>query len=162
MDGAVGGRKRKIPWLLINVAACAIWLAVPGIRQSKRTDSCMNNLQKVSVAVLLYSWDFDGRLPAAPTWANQVKSYTSGPIEFQCPNLVEPKPDQFGHAYSDAISGKLEPKVANESSIPMIFDSWDLAWGAHGGPDIFANDGRSTIAFLDGSARSASVADFRR
>jgi len=145
--------RRRIPWLVLNVAACLIWLAVPRIQRSISAESCIANLTQITGATMIYSMDHDDRLPPASTWADATLPYTIGRTAYACPDIDGSQADQFGHAFSTALSLRAIKSVADPSSQVLFFDSSDLRWNANGDPAKAVSGGRWNVATLDGNFR---------
>lgn len=144
--------RRRFPWLWLNVAACAAWLAVPGIRKSLSDETCPKEMHVLLGAMQMYLLDSDMNLPLAQHWADDLLPYAGSKHPYACPDLDNPSPASFGHALPSAMSGVNIAKEADLSSVGVLFDSTDLTWNACG-PIPPKLGERRNAAFLDGSVR---------
>jgi hypothetical protein len=156
-------RKEKslIPWVLAGcgclglvgfVALAAVLLPVFAAARKNAIDrACMQNLQQMSLAVRMYSQDWDERLPAAVSWMDAVLPYTSKEDYMRCPVISRENPALYGYAYNERLSAFPEGKIASKATTPMLFDSTILMRNA-------ADDGHSFAASppRHGSATSGS------
>lgn len=145
-------QERRFPWLWLNVAACAVWLAVPGIRKSLSDETCQKEMHVLSGAMQLYLIDHDMNLPLADHWADDLLPYAGSKHPFSCPDLDNPSSASFGHAFPSTMSGVNIGKEADLSQVAVIFDSADLTWNATGPIPRKLGD-RRNAAYLDDSVR---------
>lgn len=142
-------QRRRFPWIVANVFACALWFGYPSLRKALDPVKCVDNLQQVSTAIGLYSIDHDDLLPLKQNWADVAQAYALKRTQFMCPDLDISTAGQFGHAYSAALSGK-NALLLDPSKTPIVFDSSDKSWNANGTP-LANRDGRNNAVYLDGS-----------
>lgn len=144
--------------ILATLALIVIAMPVGHDKDSVRRTACLGNLQEEALALLTYAADNDDRLPFADRWANAAFSQTradkwSDINEFRCPVLTDDA--AFGHAFHDGLSRKTIASQADPYHTPMLFDSTDVRWNAHGGFVLLPAAGRhprekNAIAYLDG------------
>lgn len=154
-------QRRRFPWLILNVAICGLWLFVPAIRRSLRSETCMGNLEMVAGATLMYSVDNDDRMPPSATWMDATFLYTRDARVYGCPEVDGRSSTEFGHAYSSKLSLRRVSSVGNLPDTPLLFDSSDLRWNAAGALSLLPreprNEGTHAIAFMDGTLRSVTA-----
>lgn len=149
--------------LLVSVVL-SIYFAYTGAHHERpyiRT-ACLSNMKQEALAVIMYSIDWDEKLPPAATWADSSLPYSKNKDIYRCPP-VSHQPDQYGHAFWESLSMRESTRIpGGPADIPMIFDSIDLSWNAHGPLSLIPPGGRGkgglvVVAFLDGHATSRAV-----
>lgn len=156
--------RRGVSWLelvlivvILLVIAAFVWPYSSGGKASARRTACMSNMKMAGMSVLMYCGDWDDRLPPAATWATANRAYAKDPAIYHCPEIRDFKADQFGHAFRSALQHRKSTELS--PSEPMLFDSTDLSWDAHGGLDLLPPKGRhpggkNSICFVDGHTQS--------
>jgi hypothetical protein len=144
--------RKKVPWLILNVAACGCWLLVPVFAARRDRADCLSNLRRALLGLQIYSIDFDDRLPPSRQWAETIVPYVANAEVFACPRAESP--GKYGHAYASAASGKMGPAIADPNTFPIFFDSADRSWSAVADFGRFPKNPRhgdgDAVAFLSG------------
>jgi hypothetical protein len=152
---------RRVPWIPINVVVCGLWLLVPLVHYTlpviraaipAEDMTCPRQLGQLRTAAMLYSEDNDDRMPLAANWADCVYQYTKYRTPFACARVGGFDIKCYGHAFASALSGKKDAQIKDLSKQPIVFDSPDMSWNAHGAP----TQGLGWTAYLDGSVRKNS------
>lgn len=112
-------------------------------------------MKQSGLALMLYAGDYNDRLPASSEWMEASKPYSAGGKYYHCP-LVK---DGHGFAMNDALSRKLQSKIANPNSVIMLFETADESYNAHGKPpergaELAPRHGSRSLAYADGSTKS--------
>lgn len=108
---------------------------------------CTSNQKQIGLAMLMYSEDYDGRLPPAifhdktVGWANGLQPYLKSYSIFQCPAEENPsqkfpqpgKPGFTDYWMNRNLSGVIDKKINNPDKIIMLGD------GDGGSPDSTAS-----------------------
>lgn len=144
--------------LALVVIVAIFWPVTTGGGEPSHRTACLSHMKQLALAVIMYSTDFDDRLPPAPTWADLTKPYTKNGEIYECPGLEDRKPNQFGHAFRRAVALKLEKDIASPPDEPMLFDSTDLSWNANGDFSLVPPAGRhpfgtNCFGFVDGHCK---------
>ncbi len=123
--------------------------------------SCAENLKALYNAFNMYAQDWGG-LPPAVNWTSNQDLIGRVPhnSELHCPAVSNGHDNKFGYAYNTAVAGKSLgsaaslAKMPNASATPLLFDSNDLAPGAHsaftGLPNPGRHNGKDNVLYLDG------------
>ena len=98
------------------------------------------NLNALYVAIMLYH-DSEGQFPASSGWMDAIKNHlhTTDMSDQEArkklirPNMPNPGPNDYGYAMNDAASLKYKGDI-KDPSMPLLFESPDLKWNAHGTP----------------------------
>lgn len=141
-------------------------------RDSALMDSCFANLNRLGKAMDLYLADNDEHYPPAETWMEGVgtafKSSSKKPAEhvalqsyFRCPEIARvDHADKYGYAFNDHLSMRLARNIDRPSKTPLVFDSSDLAYNAHGSLNLLPNPRRhmgNCVLWCDLSAKNIAA-----
>ena len=116
------------------------------VEQGEYDGSSMENMKALYQATMLY-YEAEGVLPHAAGWMDAAKTYVKtadllegeGMKKFVNPNF-DPAPDVFGYAMNSELSEAYLDELDDPARTPMIFDSADTSWNAHGLPSEIAPD----------------------
>jgi len=108
----------------------------------KYQGTSIDNLRAMYTAMNLYH-ESEGQFPNADGWMDALKPYwrTDDMAEKEALKkfvnpLVQPsKEGVYGYAMNDAASAKYKDDVSNGETTPLIFDSSQTGWNAHGKPE---------------------------
>ena len=122
----------------------------PSVAQQKAF--CLSKVKNLTLAVLDYADEHEGRLPAAETWCDDLLPYIRGEEAFLCPAA----PDlQCAYAFNAALSGVRAESIPDLVNVVLIFES-DGGWNAAGGMELLAEEprhlGGENYGFVDGHA----------
>jgi hypothetical protein len=121
------------------------------------------NLKALYTALRLYH-DSEGQFPLASGWMDaakdRVKAADMTPEEamkkFVNPALGAGREGVYGYAMNDAVSGKYKDDIRDPGRTPLLFESTDTSWNAHGDPKRLTpkNRGRGSLAIMvDGTVQ---------
>ncbi|MCX6360875.1 MAG: hypothetical protein NT029_13770 [Armatimonadetes bacterium] len=135
-----------------------------GCARAKAADAtCVSNLKQISIGLLMYSEDYDGRFPPSASWGavsgRRVVGGGASPWRLQnagvyrCPEA----PPGMGYGFNRAMGGVDLAKIDSPAETILLFEAnahtlsftggpGDVAWSRHGGSPKFA--------FVDGHAKS--------
>ena len=126
-----------------------------------RKGGCISNLRQLTMAVLIYADDGDGRLPNAATWMDDIRPYIKAEALYHCPTDEQ---HQYGYAFNSELSGVNLKDIEDAANTVLLFESTSGRWNAadpvtslpdpprHGDGNNFAYaDGHAT--FIVGAAR---------
>lgn len=161
-------KARILVWtsvVLALVGAMALRALVRRPEKASYREPCFEHLKQTGLAVLMYATDCDDRLPPAKTWADSVLTYCRGvKSRFTCPDIPDLKPGQYGHAFRSSLSLRSYTTIPDPASEPLLFDSTDLSWNAHGTLALLPPDrhprGLCAVAYADGHTRARSWDEF--
>jgi len=120
------------------------WIGgVKEVEQREYHGSSLENLKAIHTALMLYH-DSEGAFPPAATWMDVTKlrlktrdlSEEESMKKLKNPLLSNPK--EWGYAINDAAAGKYKDDIAEPDKTPLVFDSSDTGWNAHGDPEKLA------------------------
>ncbi len=118
--------------------------------------NCLSRVKQLSTAAIIYSSDFDDKLPAASAWETRLFPYTKAESLFHCPEVTKAG-KSHGYAFSKALSGASLVSVEEPQLTPMIFDATKLEKNAFGGLDLLPKPGRhsggNALGYADGHAK---------
>jgi hypothetical protein len=106
--------------LLFTVVLAAILFPVfSSARVKAREVACASNVKQLSLGVLMYSQDYDERLPPATTWGTMTMPYVKNTQVHYCPE----RPGTFSYAYNQKLNLRPLEKVSDPMGAPMLYDS---------------------------------------
>lgn len=168
--------KKNTNWIVIIALIVVVGICMMGVlaallfpvfAQAKKAalaTGCMANARQASLGLLMYSADFDDRLPPAASWMDGAGTYMKTETIFHCTAVRTP--EGFGFAYNEALSGKKFAGMKNTAKIPFVFDSTLLGRNAASGMETLPTPGRhyrrgpsNTMAFCDGHTLSLRDVD---
>jgi len=115
--------------------------------KEKRGDqgTSKENLKALYTAMMLYHASEDA-FPPADVWMDRIKPYLrTGDLspeealkKFRNPLIRPAGDDVYGYAMNDAFSSKHREDVEDAERQPLVFDSREPVWNAHGKPEVLA------------------------
>src|SRR5437764_10805546 len=85
---------------VISILAAILMPVFAQTREQARQISCMGNTRQLMAAALLYTQDYDEKLPVLGTgldgrgrWMWQIKDYVKNPQVFTCPHVASNRYD---------------------------------------------------------------------
>jgi prepilin-type processing-associated H-X9-DG protein len=143
--------------LCIPILAAILLPAVAQSREAARQVKCLSNLQRLSMAVLMYAEDNDGRLPMRTSWETGIAQYSGKDAQVSvCPKAAELP---TGYAYNALLHARPLASVFQPGMQPVLYDS---SLGKKNGSDrlesFATRHGKQTgnVAYLDGHATAAA------
>jgi hypothetical protein len=167
-------KKSNLSWLWIAIGVVVVCgcggigvlgsILAPAILRFRAVASargqCITNVRHLVAAQIMYSSDWDGRLPNESTWIDATKKYTQTETDFTCPTLKK-SGSSYGYAANAAESAIKYDGAKDPSSTILIYETADLKRNATGDPskeEVTNRHGRGRIeGFLDGHARTNRV-----
>jgi len=129
--------------------------APPRISHRDPKMACLSYEKQISLAIKMYSDDYDDTLPRAKRWMDLIFDYTKNTMLIHEPTIA--RQDEYGYAFHDRASGKKITKIAHPESFELVFDSILMKRNAYGGtwsmPEPGRHDGGNNIAYVDGHAK---------
>jgi prepilin-type processing-associated H-X9-DG protein len=149
------------PWLLAAVVFRILFFPNSSVMHSPSEETnCKRHLKQLGMALLMYSSDYDGRLPRAEHWEDGLHHYHKNLSLLACPG----RPDvEAGYAYNLLLNRRLMKDSSQPSQTPAIFDS---SLGQHNAADRlqsftkphgFSEAKTGVVLFLDGHVRPMEV-----
>ncbi len=127
---------------------CLCMLAIPallfpafgGAKEAAKRSLAMSNVKQVGVGVLIYSSDYDDKLPIADVWMDASFQFVRKKELFHSPGVNDL--NAFGLAMRKDLSAQSLTKMVAPEKEPLIFDSTLTQWNANGGLDTLPMPGR--------------------
>ncbi|MEA3402648.1 MAG: DUF1559 domain-containing protein, partial [Armatimonadota bacterium] len=113
-------------------------------REKARQASCQSNIKQLTLGTRMFAEDYDGRLPAAATWRDDVMPYVKDEELFECPS---DEIDNVTYALSPFVAGRNIEDIENPEETVMIYEV-----GEDGQP-VFPHNGGANYGFVDGHVR---------
>jgi hypothetical protein len=135
------GRDNKTIAIILGACGCAGFLGLvilgaillPVFSQARKKAldaTCISHMKQQSLGILMYSMDYDERMPPANQWMDLAAPYIKRDEVFHCPVLVKENPTGFGYAFETRLSALPMERVESANMTPMIFDSTLLSGNA--------------------------------
>jgi prepilin-type processing-associated H-X9-DG protein len=147
--------------LLIPITAALMFPIFAQAREKARQISCLSNLKEQGLAVIMYSQDYDGKLPAADKWMDLATPYIKREEVLHCPSVATGDRSLYGYAYNDKMSKANVEKIADPQTTALTYDSSSTGRNAHDAMTSLPPQGRhlrgNNIAYADGHAKHNRV-----
>ena len=166
-------KQRNKPLIVCAIVGCSclalfVLVILPAIlfpvfsqaRESAQAAACLSNEKQQALAVLMYTEDYDEKLPRAARWMEDLVPYTKNEMIFHCPSISPGNvtPD-CGYAFDSRLSGQELADIESPATSAMIFESTDLKRSAADACKSLPQGDQlrhhsDNIAFMDGHAHA--------
>lgn len=148
--------------LIVPILAAILFPVFAKARDTARRVSCLSNEKQMGLALMQYAQDNDNLLPSRPDWMDATKTYLGGNEQaFHCPTAAGQDLSKYGYAFNSSLKSKNVTKMTSPETVPMVYDSDNLARNATDAGSSLPNPPRhsdgNNIVFADGSARTVKV-----
>ena len=142
---------KKVLWCVIGLVALLVVAALLSPvfareREKARYQLCYSNLRQIAICSRVYSEDWDGRLPDATRWQDQLLPYVENPAYYDCPS-AEPSA-HGGYAMNPRLSCAQAGDYPNARDLIVFYDADEA------GHPVARHAGRMQCVFLDGHVYS--------
>jgi prepilin-type processing-associated H-X9-DG protein len=157
-----------LPTIMIPVAAMLLAILMPSLAKVKQIAErtvCMTNMKQLSMSVMIYTEDYDGKFPTADQWSDLLEPYlgdTTNPFT-SCP--VETG-EGFSYAFNQNLDGLTTADVGMD--VVLLFES-QPGHNLTGGPELLITNrhpasnrdsfGGCNVAFVDGHIEFINAED---
>lgn len=127
-------------------------VAMPVLAQAKeraRQATCLSNMKQLSIAMLNYAHDWDGKLPPASRWRSALLPYAKNEGVFRCPSDKD-KRHLSSYAMNRRLSERAVSQVIRPAETVMLFET-------SAGEDNPSDEGQSLAPRHSGKAGVAYV-----
>ena len=136
---------RRTAAAILVCTAIAGCLGIAVARQTPGTNetACLSNLKQMSLALTMYTQDYDERLPPMQSMAGTqkcIEPYIRNRQVFNCPATTKP------YKINTALSGKLLAVIAEPSKAVTFYDA------------LPHQDTQFSVAYLDGHVKREAKA----
>ena len=147
--------------LLVPIMAAILFPVFAQAREKARQTSCMSNEKQLALGVLMYTADFDERMPVKQTWADDLSPYVRNEDAHGCPSA--PPSMERSYGYNARLDRLALEKVPFPAGAVMLFDAKATGSNPTGGPELLAarHQGKASVAFVDGHVQLMAEADAR-
>jgi prepilin-type processing-associated H-X9-DG protein len=155
--------RRSWLWILLvpvtALAAFVLWPVWPGgDRVGATRAACLSNLKQLALANVMYTDDFDGKLPSRDHWMDLLHPYEKRYEDMEhCP-LVKGS-GLYGYSLNARIV-KIDD-LPRPESVPLVYDSVNRAKNAsdlvNSLPLPGRHHGKNNIAYADGHAKGVTA-----
>ena len=154
-----------LAWTLIAALIVVFFLlaVLPAQLRSidrRRQSTCQSNIKQLSLALVAYCEDNDGRFPAARDWCDAIAPRLRGPQVFVCPSAPR---QRCSYAFNSALGNLRRDDVVLTAETVELADA-DGGWNVSGGADLALarHAGGYMCAQVDTLAYWYSASDFPR
>jgi hypothetical protein len=139
----------------VAIFAAILFPVFSQARGKAQQANCLSNVRQLSLGVLMFAEDHQGKLPNADRWADEIMPYVHDKNVFRCP--VQREKDAIsGYAFNRALSGRNTAEIGNPADMVVIFES-DQGWNASGDISALPAEPRHNrgedYGFVDGHAK---------
>lgn len=125
-------------------------------REKARTSACVSNLKQVSLAMLMYSQDYDETMPLKERWPEALQPYLRNNELFVCPSDESPHATgvegwPLSYTFSERLDGTNLRNIRRSAAEVAIFDGDVLSGGREDAQ--FRHEGDAVVGFADGHVR---------
>jgi prepilin-type processing-associated H-X9-DG protein len=147
-----------LPVIVLPVVAMVLAVMMPVLTKVKhiaQREVCSVNMKGLSMAIMVYADDYEGRFPTADQWCDLLMEHADvSKMSLRCP--VSPE-GSFSYAFNQNLDGLTTDEV--DSDVVMLFES-EPGRNMTGGPELLktnrhpasdrASFGGCNVAFFDG------------
>lgn len=147
---AVSRLRMRLLEALVGVAILAVLAAVmlptfARSREKARQVSCQSNLKQIALAMQMYAQDYQGRLPDALRWKEQLLPYTRNEALYGCPGGEGAGPGPY--AMNARYSGATLADIPHPETAILAYDADEA------GRPVARHNGGTDCAFADGHVK---------
>jgi prepilin-type processing-associated H-X9-DG protein len=150
---ALAGTIVSAAFLFLGLMAGALLLPALAKAKSKAQGiNCMNNVNQLNLALLMYASDNKEAMPNGAKWCDAITVYLGGSSNaFICP--AGPPQQRSGYALNASLAGHSTSEVTSPAQTVLVFEC-DGGWNVSGGRQLLPARPRHgnayTIGFADG------------
>ena len=153
---------RAFTWVEMVVAVVVLLIIVaiifPVLAQQKNGGSpeALSDVKQSAIANLMYAEDWDGHLPLADHWMDDLVPYVKSEDIFVDSAFGDVDEGRYGYAFFDPVEGIEIVAVENAEEVPLVFQSTLSARNAHSDLSTrpkTSEGKRLFVAFMDSHAR---------
>ena len=146
----------------VVVLAAVLFPVFSQARLAATKAQALSNMKQSSLALVMYTADYDDRLPVAAHWTDLVLPYTKNEDVFKAAYFKHKDPKAYGVAFRKSLSRKETALISDLNAWAMVFDSTILSRNAASeldtlpSPERYGSGSRAAnmIGFLDGHAKA--------
>ena len=156
--GRMTGRGFAIAGIVVSVLALLMWVPVVlKMRQIAFRMVCATNMTVLGMAMLVYSNDYDDKLPTASKWCDLLVEHTDVTEKgLRCPGAPE-------GACNYAMNKNIEELGAHPPPDMVVLFETHPGWNQSGGPEILTTDNHEgegcNVLFFDSHVQFVRTED---
>ena len=125
-------------------------------RQSAQKAVCLSNVKNLSVAVMMYTQDHEGRFPEAEGWVAALAEYIGDESVLKCPE--DDSEGRCSYGMNAALSGRSVEELENPAEIVVFLETASPGDSPVGGAEDVVSPPRhptgNSYGFADGHAHT--------
>ncbi len=146
----IGGIAVLLAPVILGATAAILFPVLGRAKHEAKQDACLNNVKRLSTAMLMYCADWEERYPFADNWNEALEPYVRNPRVFVCPSEDSAEPS---YAMNVELSGQSEAVADPPFETVVLFESVpgkNQAGGEELLPAPPRHMGWHTVGFADG------------
>jgi hypothetical protein len=151
---------------IVPIIAAILFPVFAQARFAAQKTATISHSKQSALGVIMYSVDFNDRLPPAETWMDATFPYTKNKEAYKSILAAGDDPNKFGLAFRKDLGRKKIIDFDDPERWAMIFDSTLTKWNASSNLETLPSPGRyqgvNIIAFLDGHAKATKDENLRQ
>lgn len=159
---SVGGGCLVVSLAIVAVLAAILFPVFAQARSAARRANSMSHGKQLAMSLMMYTQDYDNRLPPAAGWQNGLAPYNGDRMIYQCPERPGVVP---AYAYNQLLDRRPLKQVLSGAQTPALFESSLGVQNAADQLGSFATPHRATggqqagiVAFMDGHVQTLPAA----
>ena len=133
---------------------------IANVRNKEKLTNCLSNSKFIGLAMVMYSDDYDGKLPPVKNWQPDIQPYIKRTDVFNCPSA---KDIRYSYGMNNQIGNKPLQKIKEPATTALAFDCSlpkTNAWGSRKAVDFRHRvDSKNIANFVFADGHAAKVYD---
>ncbi|HEY3297457.1 MAG TPA: DUF4190 domain-containing protein [Armatimonadota bacterium] len=105
---------------IIAIMAAIVFPAFAKARESARLTSCLSNVKQISLALMMYTEDYDQNFPPVETWQDALQPYMPSKSILVCPSDKSGGPS---YGLNAGLKDVLRSNMPDRESVVIVFES---------------------------------------
>lgn len=130
------------------------------VRNTEKLTNCLTNSKFIGLALVMYSDDYDGKLPPVKYWQPDIRAYVKNKDIFNCPSA---KDKRYSYGISSLVGNTPLQNIEYPATTAMVFDCSLPKLNASGGRKEVdfrhRKDGKNIALFVFADGHAAKVYD---
>ncbi|MHB1462713.1 MAG: hypothetical protein ACYC1M_15595 [Armatimonadota bacterium] len=130
------------------------------VRNTEKLTNCLTNTKFIGLAMMMYSDDYDGKLPPVKNWQPDIRAYVKSKDGFNCPSA---KDKRYSYGMNNTIGKTPLQNIEYPETTAMVFDCSLPRLNASGSRKAVdfrhRKDGKNIALFVFADGHAARVYD---
>ena len=129
---------------MLAILAAILFPVFARAREKARQSSCLSNMKQLALGTLSFAQDYDGRLPGALTWRDEVLPYVQNEQLFICPT---DELKDVTYALNPLVAGRNLSDIEDQQGTVLLYEV------DRSGQPVFPHNDGANYAFVDGHVK---------